>query len=65
MEIPVTLVAKLGSIAVHAAEMISPHAHDLDRKALETLLTDPEVRTFCREIRPLVPEPRGKTLLDG
>lgn len=37
------LLVKLGSIAVHTDEMLSPGGHTFDRHALNTLLTDPEV----------------------
>lgn len=40
---PVTVLVKLGSIAVHADEMLSPGGHDFDRVALQGLLSDPEV----------------------
>lgn len=40
---PVTVLVKLGSIAVHADEMLSPGGHDFDRVALHGLLSDPEV----------------------
>lgn len=39
---PSTLV-KLGSIAVHVEEMLSPKGHDYDRIAIEQLLKDAEV----------------------
>ena len=41
-----TLLIKLGSIAVHAEEMLSPGGHPFDRDAIKSLLTDPEVRAF-------------------
>jgi hypothetical protein len=37
---------KLASIAVHVEEMFSSDGHDFDRKAIEGLLADPEVRAF-------------------
>lgn len=40
------LLVKLGSIAVHAEEMIEPGAHDLDRVSLQSLLDDPEVKEW-------------------
>lgn len=39
----VSLLVKLGSIAVHAEEIMSPKAHDFDKTAIQTLLDDPEV----------------------
>lgn len=41
-----SLLCKLGSIMMHAAEMMAPHAHTFDRVALEQLLDDPEVREW-------------------
>ena len=40
-----TLV-KLGSIVVHADELTSPGGHEVDKVALRSLLTDPEVMEF-------------------
>jgi hypothetical protein len=37
------LLCKLGSIIVHADELTSPFGHEVDREALRSLLTDPEV----------------------
>ncbi len=42
-ELPLSLQMKLGSIAVHAEEMLSPSGHHFDRTVLEGLLKDPEV----------------------
>jgi len=39
----VALLVKLGSIAVHVEEMMSPKGHQFDRVALQTLLNDAEV----------------------
>ena len=35
------LLVKLGSIAVHAAEYISPDGHPFDKNAIQSLLDDP------------------------
>lgn len=40
------LLVKLGSIAVHAEEMMSPSGHAVDRFALDALLGDPEVANW-------------------
>lgn len=40
---PVTVLVKLGSIAVHVDEMLSSDGHAFDRIALQGLLTDPEI----------------------
>lgn len=38
-----TVIIKLGSIARHAEEVISPGVHPLDAVAIQGLLEDPEV----------------------
>lgn len=48
--ITLSLATKLGSIAVHAEELISPTGHVFDKKALETLLSDAEVREFLGQL---------------
>lgn len=42
----VTLLVKLGSIAVHVDEMLSPDGHAYDREAIKSLLDDPEVKEW-------------------
>jgi len=42
----VTLLVKLGSIAVHAHEYLGPHGHPFDRDILEDLLADSEVKAW-------------------
>lgn len=39
----IPLLVKLGSIAVHVEELLSPTGHHFDRAALKTLLDDQEV----------------------
>ena len=41
-----SLLVKLGSIAVHAEELVSSNGHEFDRDALATLLADPEVQAW-------------------
>lgn len=50
---PLSLLVKLGSVAVHAEEMLSPHSHPLDRIALESALKDAEVQTWIAEMNGL------------
>lgn len=59
---PVSLLCKLGSIAVHAAEYIGPHGHEFDRNALESALNDPEVKAWLDEMGKvaLIPLMRNK-----
>lgn len=40
------LLCKLGSIAVHADELLSPDRHHFDRLALASLMADAEVREW-------------------
>lgn len=39
----ISLLVKLGSIAVHVDELLSPAGHDVDKYALNSLLIDREV----------------------
>lgn len=48
MDPSVSLLSKLGSIAVHADELLSPKGHPFDRHALRQLLDDPEVAGWLR-----------------
>jgi hypothetical protein len=45
-----TLLVKLGSIAVHVEEMLSPEGHAFDRAALQSLLDDVEVKAWLTEM---------------
>lgn len=42
----VGLLVKLGSIAIHAEEILSPDFHEYDVSAIKTVLNDPEVREW-------------------
>ncbi len=44
------LLVKLGSIAVHADEFMSPGVHEVDGYALRQLLLDPDVIEWIDEI---------------
>lgn len=48
-----TLLVKLGSIAVHAEELLSPGGHAFDAKALDGLLNDPEVKEWLAQMNKL------------
>ena len=45
-----SLLCKLGSIAVHAEEMLSPIGHAFDKSALESLLQDVEVQLWLKRM---------------
>lgn len=61
------LLAKLGSIAVHADEFISPAGHPFDRDVLAALLSDGEVKEFLAALdkMALLPKKRGKQQEEG
>lgn len=40
------VLIKLGSIAVHADELLSPDGHIFDKSAIQSLLNDPEVKEW-------------------
>ena len=50
MKPPLALLVKLGSIAVHAEEILSPHAHQFDIDAIKTLLDDADVREWLDQM---------------
>lgn len=47
---PITTLVKLGSIAVHADEMLSTDGRAFDRVALQSLLTDPEIIEWIKKM---------------
>lgn len=54
------ILISLGSIAVHAEEMLSPHGHDFDRVAIKSLLDDEELKKWMAAMakRALLPVKR-------
>jgi hypothetical protein len=52
------LLMKLGSIIVHADEMVSATGHAFDEITLQTLLRDPEVQQWIKDMGPLLPQKR-------
>jgi hypothetical protein len=54
------LLCKLGSIVVHAEELLSPGGHEFDRAALQTLFGDAEVRAWigAMDAAAMVPKKR-------
>lgn len=55
-----SVLTKLGSIAVHADEMMSGEGHAYDRIALTGLLADAEVQLWIRAMGVYMPVKRGK-----
>lgn len=47
------LLVKLGSIAVHADEMLGPKGHEVDKAALCSLLNDEEVQAWLKAMNQL------------
>lgn len=45
-----TLLIKLGSLAVHAEEFLSPNGHPFDRTSVYMLLNDPEVAEWLQQM---------------
>lgn len=50
-----SVLVKLGSIVVHADELFSPDGRDIDKQMVESLLRDPEVVDWIREMGALLP----------
>ena len=57
----VALLAKLGSIAVHAEEMTEPGGHDFDAAAIRSLMSDPEVVEWLAAMRSMAMLPRKRS----
>lgn len=55
-----TLLVKLGSIAVHVEEMLSPKGHHFDKAVLDSLLSDPEVKAWLEQMDKLALIPRKR-----
>jgi hypothetical protein len=55
-----SLLLKLGSIAVHCEEMLSPIGHPFDKATLESLLSDQEVQNWIRDMGVYLPAKRCK-----
>lgn len=57
-----SLLCKLGSIAVHAEEMVSPTGHAFDKQAMETLLQDTEVLLWIAQMDKMAMLPKKRTM---
>ena len=55
---PLTLLCKLGSIAVHVDEALSSKRHALDIYAMKSLLNDPEIKQWIKDMGPYMPVKR-------
>lgn len=56
-----SLLSKLGSIAVHVEEMLSPDGHEYDRTAIRSLLDDPEVKEWIASMDAMAMLPVKRT----
>ncbi len=54
------LLCKLGSIAVHADEMLSADGHEFDRVALQMLLADADVKQWLAEMDKMAMIPKKR-----
>jgi len=45
-----SLLVKLGSIAVHVDEMLSPKGHHFDKEVIRSLLNDEEIKKWIKEM---------------
>lgn len=45
-----TLLCKLGSVIVHADELLSPRGHAFDKIAMESAIRDPEVLQWLEQM---------------
>jgi|HubBroStandDraft_2_1064218.scaffolds.fasta_scaffold294252_1 hypothetical protein len=57
---PMRLLIKLGSIAVHTEELLSPDGREADRLTILSLLSDPDVQAWIKEMGVLLPLKRRK-----
>ena len=48
-----TVVVKLGSLAVHFEEWLSPDGHEYDLAALKSILADEEIRAWLEDMKKL------------
>ena len=48
-----TLLVKLGSLAVHVEEMLSPKGHHFDKSVIDALLKDSELKTWIKQMSKL------------
>ena len=58
MKPSVILLCKLGSIAVHTEEALSPNGHPYDFEAVNLLLADVEVQDWIKEMGVFLPKKR-------
>ena len=57
---PPVILIKLGSIAVHVEEMLSPKGHEYDRLAIQSLLSDPDLKEWIADMDKLAFLPKKR-----
>lgn len=55
-----SLLVKIGSMAVHADELLSDNGHAYDRVALQALLNDAEVKAWIEEMSAMALVPKKR-----
>lgn len=55
------LLIKLGSALIHAEEFLSPHGHHLDKNTFDSLMKDPEVVAWVKEMDELALLPKKRS----
>ncbi len=60
LEPGMALLSKLGSIAVHAEEMLSPQGHEFDAETLKTLLADGEIVAWLKGMNEMALLPKKR-----
>ena len=60
LQLRTSLLCKLGSIAVHASELLSADGHTFDRAALKGLLADTEVEQWLAQMDALALVPKRR-----
>ena len=58
IEPSLTLLCKLGSIAVHVDEALSDDSHSFDWTVIHELIDDPEVKQWVSDMGALLPKKR-------
>lgn len=55
------LLIKLGSALIHAEEFLSPHGHPFDKNTFDTLMRDPEIIEWIKEMDKLALLPKKRS----
>jgi hypothetical protein len=55
------LLIKLGSALIHAEEFLSPHGHPFDKDTFDTLMRQPDVQAWIKEMNDLALLPKKRS----